>query len=69
MTTTALPDGIYRIQVVGGAQPLYLTREKNSDAVTVLPPNAQSDPDQEVMCHFLTSSIACCSPAILVVNH
>ena len=69
MTTTTLPNGTYRIQVVGGAQPLYLTREKGSDAVTIYPPGAQSDPDQEVMCHLLTSSIICCSPAILVGNH
>jgi len=69
MTTTMLPDGIYRIQVVGGAQPQYLTREKGSDAVTILAPSAQSDPDQEVMRRFLTSSIACCSPAILVANY
>jgi hypothetical protein len=68
MTTTSLPDGLYRIQVVGGAQPLYLTRER-SDVVTVLPPGDHLNSVQEVMCLFLTSSIACCSPAILVANH
>ena len=58
MATTTLPNGTYRIQVVGGAQPLYLTREEGSDAVTISPPNAQPDLDQEVMCHFLTSLIS-----------
>ena len=69
MPTAALSDGIYNIQVVGGAQPEYLTREKGSDAVTVLPPNVQSEPEREVMRRFLTSSVVCCSPLNLVANN
>jgi len=68
MTTTALPDGIYRIETADGGQPQYLTREE-SGAVTILLPNAQSDPRQRVMCRFLTSSIVCCSLVILVAYH
>lgn len=69
MTTTALPDGIYRIEaLINGAQGQYLTRE-NSGTVTILLSSAQSDLNQEVMCRFLTSSIVCCSPAISVANY
>jgi hypothetical protein len=69
MTTTALPNGIYLIEapILNGTQGQYLTRE-NSGAVTILLSKGQRDPDQEVMCRFLTSSIVCCSPTILVAS-
>jgi len=67
MTTTTLPNGTYRIEVTDrSSQPLCLTRENGSNVVTILPPNVQSDPDQKVTCHFLTSLIVCCSPSICI---
>jgi len=56
MDTTALPPGIYRIAVAGGVEPACLTRHGAHD-VTILPPGAQPDHDQEVISRFLTSSI------------
>ena len=67
MTTTQLPPGIYRINVAGGVEPSYLTREEGG-RVTILPPSAQSDPEQQVIRRFLTSSIVCRSPALLVAH-
>jgi len=68
MTTTALSSGIYRIEVVGGVEVGCLTYE-SGDVVTILPPSAQLSSEQEVMRRFLTTSIVCHSPAILVANH
>ena len=67
MDTTALPPGIYRIAVAGGVEPACLTRHGAHD-VTILPPGAQPDHDQEVISRFLTSSIVCRSLALLVAN-
>ena len=74
MTTPEIPPGIYRIVVVGlgvdGVQPEAeaLTRHRE-DHVTIRPPNEVPDPEQEVICRFLTSSIVCRSSALLVENH
>ena len=67
MTTTALPSGFYVIKVVGGGEPKYLTCERGN--ATILTPNGEPGPDQEVMRRFLESSIVYCSPAMLVANH
>jgi len=40
MNTTALPPGIYRIEVAGGVEPECLTRE-SGDRVTILPLSTQ----------------------------
>ena len=67
MTTPQLPPGIYNIiTVVGGAE-LYLTRD-GKNGVTILSPSPEPDPEQEVIRRFLTSSIFCRSPALLVAN-
>ena len=67
MATTTIRDGIYRIEhVIYGGPVQYLTRSHGD--VTILPSGGPSDPNQEVMCRFLTSSIVCCSPDILVAN-
>ena len=61
-TTTQIPPGIYRIVVAGGG--LESQRLTNTeDYVTVLPPGADNDPQQEVIHYFhdylsLTSSFA-----------
>ena len=67
MATTQLPPGIYRIAVARGSGSTHelLTRESDS-RVTILPPGAKPDPEQEVICRFLTSSIVCRSQALLV---
>ena len=68
MTIVEIPPGIYRIVVAGlgvdGVQPEAeaLTRH---DYVTIRPPNEVPDPEQKVICRFLTSSI---SPGLLVEN-
>jgi len=67
MTTTALPPGIYRIDVAGGVKPECLTCERGN-RVTILPPSAQADPEQQVIRCFMTSSIVCRSPTILVAS-
>jgi hypothetical protein len=64
--SSQLPPGIYRITVAGGVEPACLTR--NEQDVTILPPGARPDPEQEVIHCFLTSSIVCRSRAILVDN-
>ena len=66
MTTTQVPPGIYRIVVAGGVEPTCLTRSES--AVTILPPSAQPDPDQEVIHRSLTSSTVCRWPVFLVAN-
>ena len=70
MTTTVLPPGIYHIVVdkPGGVDSQRLTRHE-ANGVTILPPSAQHDPEQEVICRFLMSSMVCRSPALLVGNH
>ena len=70
MTTTELSPGIYRIAVakLDGVVPELLTRH-GKDGVTILPPSVQPDPEQQVICCFLTSSIVYRSPALLVGNH
>jgi len=68
MTTTALPPGIYRISVAGGVEPECLTRDGDS-RVTILPPSAKPDPDQEVIYYFMTISVVGRSPTMLVANH
>jgi hypothetical protein len=67
--STTVPPGIYHIVVasLGGVEPALLTRQGKND-VTVLPPSAQRDPEQEVMRRFLMSPIVCRSPALLVGN-
>ena len=65
MTTTQLPPGIYRIVVAGGV-PLCLTRQGHA-GVTILP-SGEPGAQQEVIRRFLTSSIVCRSPALLVVG-
>jgi len=69
METTAPPPGIYRISVPFGVEYAHhrLTRH-GEHGVTILPPSAQPDHDQEVISRFLTSSIVCRSPALLVAN-
>ena len=67
MTTTQLPPGIYRINVAGGVEPSYLTRQEGG-RVTILSPGAQPDFEQQVIRRFLTSSIVCRSPALLVAH-
>ena len=67
MTTTALPSGLYRIQVAGGVEPQCLTRESEG-RVTILPPSDQLDAEQKVMRCYMTSSIDCCSPTMSVAN-
>ncbi len=69
MDTTELPPGIYRIALVrfGGVEPALLTRQ-GGNRVTILPPGAQADPEQEVMRRCLTGPIDCRSPALLVAN-
>jgi hypothetical protein len=64
--SSQLPPGIYRITVAGSVEPTRLTRTK--EGVTILPPGAQPDPEQEVTHRFGTSSIVCRSPAILVAS-
>ena len=70
MATTQLPPGIYHIAVAraSGSTPELLTRESEG-RVTILHASAQPDPEQEVISRFLTSSIFCRSPALLVENH
>lgn len=67
---TKLPPGIYRINVARapGVESECLTRHGDK-GVTILPPGAQPDPLQEVSHRFLTYSIVCRSPAILVASH
>ena len=67
MNTTALPPGIYRIEVAGGVEPECLTRE-SGDRVTILPLSTQLDAEQRVIRRFMTSSFDCCSPTMLVAN-
>ena len=67
MATTQLTAGIYRINVTGGVEPSYLTRQEGG-RVTILPPGAQPDIEQQVIHRFLTSSIVCRSPALLVAR-
>ena len=67
MATTQLTAGIYRINVAGGVEPSYLTRQEGG-RVTILPPGAQPDIEQQVIYRFLTSSIVCRSPALLVAR-
>jgi hypothetical protein len=64
MSTTELPPGIYRIALAKfDVEPALLTRQ-GGNRVTVLPPGAQRDPEQEVMlsdepdCLSLTSSFS-----------
>jgi len=45
-TATQLPPGVYRIVVAGGAEPRFLTRQEG-EGVTILPPSANSDAEQE----------------------
>jgi hypothetical protein len=68
--TSKLPPGIYRIDVAsgGGVERECLTRQ-GEKGVTILPPSAQPNPQQEVIHRFLTSSIVFRSPAILVASH
>ena len=64
----ALTNGTYRIEApIDGAQGQYLTRE-DGGAVTILLSSDPSNPKQEVIYRFLTSSIVCCSPTILVAH-
>jgi hypothetical protein len=49
-TMTQIPPGIYRINVAGGIDPARLTR--TGEHVTILPPGAQPDPEQEVIHRF-----------------
>ena len=69
MATTEISPGIYRIVVARiGVEPEVLTRHETG--VTILPPGAQDDPEQEVViCRCLMSSIVCSSLALLVGNH
>ena len=67
MSTTAFPPGIYRIDVAGGVEAECLTREKGN-GVTILPPSSQPDPEQQVICCFMTSSIVCRSLTMLVAS-
>jgi hypothetical protein len=71
MTTTEFPPGIYRIVVASfdGVEPPQALTRNGADHVTIRPANAVPDPEQEVICRFLTSSIVCRSPALLVENH
>jgi hypothetical protein len=62
--SSQLPPGIYRITVAGSVEPECLTRTEQG--VTILPPGARPDREQEVIHCFLTSSIVCRSRAILV---
>jgi hypothetical protein len=64
MTTTELPSGIYRIVLPGGVLECLTRLEETG--VTVLP--CDDKPEQEVTRRFLTSSIICRSPALLVAN-
>ena len=50
MSTTALSSGIYRIEVAGSVEPACLTRTGDR-GVSILPPSAQPDPEQEVICY------------------
>ena len=65
---TTLSSGIYRINVAGGVEPACLTRDKDNN-VTILPPSAQPNHEQEVICCFMMSSIICRSPTLLVASH
>ena len=71
MTTTVLSPGIYHIVVDKPGREVDSHRLTRHDAngVTILPPSVQHDPEQEVICRFLMSSIVCRSPALLVGNH
>ena len=71
MTIAEVSPGIYRIAVVraSGVAPGELLTRQSGGGVTVLPPGAQPDPEQEVISRFLTSSIVCRSPTLLVENH
>ena len=51
---TTLSSGIYRINVAGGVEPACLTRDGDK-RVTILPPSAQPNPEQEVIRYFMTS--------------
>jgi hypothetical protein len=65
---TTLSSGIYRINVAGDVQPACLTRD-GDNRVTILPPSAQPNREQEVICYFMTSSIISRSPTVLVASH
>jgi hypothetical protein len=67
MTTTAFPPGLYRIDVAGSGEPQSLTRLEGG-RVTILPIRSPPDREQEVIRCFMTSSIVCCSPTLLVAN-
>ena len=67
-TTTQLPPGFYRIVVTAGAlESQLLTYGENY--VTVLPPGAKNDPQQEVIYRF-HDELDCLAhlPFYLVVN-
>jgi hypothetical protein len=83
MDTTAVPPGIYRISVAAisnakpdsdndepgsiGSQRQYLTG--GEPHVTIRPPNAHPDPDQEVSRRFSDElDLFCRSPALLVAT-
>ena len=69
MTTTELRPGIYRfLWERQDMDPNALARNSKDD-VTIAPAIVQPDPDQEVICRFLTTSIVCHSPALLMGNH
>ena len=63
-TTTQLPPGFYRIVVTAGAlESQLLTYGENY--ITVLPPGAKNDPQQEVIHRFHDELDDCRSPALL----
>ena len=64
-TMAEIKPGIYHIVEAGSVNSARLTRH-GEDWVTVLPPGAAPEPEQEVMYHFLTSSILSCSSALTV---
>jgi len=65
---TTLSSGIYRIRVAGGVQPACLTRD-GDNRVTILPPSAQPNPEQEVIRYFTTGWMICRLPTMLVASH
>ena len=60
-----IKTGIYHIIVTGSVNSARLTRH-GRDLVTVLPPGAAPEPEQEVMCRPLTRVILSRSSALSV---
>ena len=60
-----IKPGVYRIVEASSVNSARLTRHEGN-SVTVLPPGAAPEPEQEVMYHFLTSSILSCSSTLSV---